>query len=72
MILQAIFFELEAVRAEGVGQDNLRPGFDVLAMDFGDDGRVGQIQLVEAFFKADAARVEHGAHRAIGQEGLFV
>jgi hypothetical protein len=32
---------------------------------------IGEIQLVEAFVKANTAGMEHGSHRAIGKQSLF-
>ena len=46
-VLEAIFRQLVAVRAEGVGQDELRARFNVLAMDICDHSRIGEIEFVE-------------------------
>ena len=54
------------VGAEGVGLQDLRAGLDVLLVDLADQVGRREVQLVEAAVDEDAARVEHGAHGAIG------
>ncbi len=41
-------------------------------MHFRHRGRVGQIELVEALVEADPAPVQHGPHRAIGEQGVLL
>ena len=59
--------ELEAIRAERIGLDDLRAGFDVGLVHAEDGFGLGGIQLVEAALRADSF-VQHRAHRAIGDE----
>ncbi len=66
-IPQAEMRELEAIRSERVGFDDLRAGFNVRLMDTKDCLRFGGIQFIEAALSADGF-VQHGAHRAIGDE----
>src|SRR6202158_2792249 len=59
--------ELEAIGAEGVRFDDLRTRFDVSLVDTEYCFRLGGIHLVEAALRANRF-VQHGAHRAIGDE----
>ena len=67
-LLEAVFGQPEAVRAEGVRLDRVGAGLDVLAVDRRDELRPGQDQFVEAGALRDAARVEERAHRAVEQQ----
>ena len=49
--------QLIAVRAKGVGLDDLRAGIDIFAVDLGDQGRVHQVELIET---ADQSRPRAG------------
>ncbi len=69
MILQAMFGKLEPVGSKRVGNDQLRTRIDVSTMNICHRSRMGQVELIEALVEANPARVEKGAHRAIGQEG---
>ena len=63
--------ELEAIRAEGVGLDDLRAGFDVRLMHAKDRFGLGGVQLIEAALRAHRF-VQHRTHGAIGDEdGIF-
>ena len=59
----------EAVGAEGVGFKNLGAGLQILLVDGENQAGVGEVQLVVAAVDEDAARVEHGAHGAVGEHG---
>ncbi len=63
--------ELDAVRAERVGLDDVRAGPHVLLVYFGDQIRLRQVQRVEALVDEDALRVQHRPHRAIANEYPF-
>jgi hypothetical protein len=60
--------ELEPVRAEGVGLDEIGARRDVLEVDRLDGLRIVEVQDVEARVERHAARVEHRAHGAVGEE----
>ena len=55
-----------AVGAERVGFQDLGAGLDVLLVDLAHQVGRGEVQLVEAAVDEDAARIQHGAHGAIG------
>ena len=59
--------ELEAIRAESIGFDDLRAGFDVSLVHAEDGFGLGGVQLIEAALRAHGF-VQHRAHRAIGDE----
>src|SRR5438034_1266768 len=65
---QAMAGELDSVRAEGIGLDQLSAGGNVRAVNFLDDFGLGEVELVERALEADAARVKLGAHGAIAQQ----
>jgi hypothetical protein len=69
LILEPVLGQLEAVGAEGVGLDQLGAGADVLTVDALDDAGLGEVELVEAALVGDAARVDHRAHAAVGEDG---
>ena len=54
--------------AEGVGLQDLGAGFDVLLVNLADQVGLRKVQLIEAAIDEHAARVEHGAHGAIGHD----
>src|SRR5207249_10002079 len=49
--------------------DQLRPGSEVIAMDGLHLGGLREVERVEGFAEADALLIQHGAHRAVGEEG---
>src|SRR5439155_19185930 len=51
---------------ERIGLENLGAGFDVLLVDAANQVWRREIELIEAAVDEDAARIEHGAHGAIG------
>src|SRR6266481_3640619 len=59
--------ELETIRAEGVGFDDLRARFDVSLVDAEYRFRLGRIHFIETALRAHGI-VEHRAHRAIGDK----
>jgi hypothetical protein len=61
--------ELDPVRPEGIGLDQLRPGRNVRSVNFLDDLGLGQVELVEGTLEADAPGVQLGAHGAVAQKG---
>ena len=60
--------ELDAVRAERVGLDDVGAGADVFLVHLGDEVRLREVQRVEALVDEDALGVQHRAHRAITHE----
>ena len=66
--LEPVERELEAVRAERVGLQQVGAGGDVLLVDALDDLRVVEVQDVEARVERHAPGVEHRAHGAVGEE----
>ena len=70
MIFETMFHKLEAVRPKCVGDDQLRASFDIRPVDLGHGRGLGEIKFIKTFVKADAVRVEHGSHGAIGQKGF--
>ncbi len=70
-IAEAERLQLEAIRAEGIGLDDLRTGLDVGLVHAEDRFRLDGIHFVEAALRADGF-VQQRAHRAIGDEdGMF-
>ena len=82
----AVIRERDGLRVEGVGLDDVRAGFEVLAVDFLDDGGLGDVeQVVEALEvlvpvgEARAAIIrllqlvtlDHRAHRAVNDDDAF-
>ena len=63
--LEAVGPELEAVGAEGVGLHHVGARVHVLLVHAAHQGRVREVQLVEAAVHEDAAGVEHRAHGAV-------
>ena len=59
--------ELEAVRAEGIGLNNLRASFDVSLVDAENGFGLGGVEFIEAALRADSF-VKHRAHCAIRDE----
>ena len=64
--------ELDAVRAERVGLDDVGARADVLLVHFSDQVRLRQVQRVEALVDEDALRIEHRPHRAVAHEDPLV
>ncbi len=64
---EAVAGEAEAVGAEGIGFKDLGAGLEVVLVHGEDELGIGEIQLVVAAVDEDAARIEHGAHRAVGK-----
>ena len=60
--------ELDPVGAERVGFDQFSPGGNVRSVNFLDDPRLRQVELVEGALEADAPGVKLRAHGAIAQE----
>ncbi len=56
------------VGAERVGLDDLRARLDVVLVDAAHQVRRRKVQLVEGTVEEHAAGVQHGAHRAIGDQ----
>src|SRR2546421_224605 len=64
--------ELDAVRAERVGLDDVGARAHVLLVHFGHQIGLGDVQRVEALVDEDAFGVEHRAHRPVtDQYALF-
>jgi len=59
--------QLEAIRPERIGLDDLRPRLDVCLMHAEDRFRLGRVQLVEAPLRTHRF-VQHRPHRSIGDE----
>jgi hypothetical protein len=64
-------FEFKAVGSEGIGKDDLRTGINVGFMNSCDYGWIGEVELIETFFKADTAIMQQRAHSSIGNQGFF-
>ena len=67
VVAKAMRSELEAVRAKGIGFDDLRARFDVALVDAENGFRLGGVEFVEAAHRADSF-VQQGAHRAVRDE----
>jgi hypothetical protein len=63
--------ELQPVGAERVGLHEIDPHLGVAAVDLPDQGRVGQVQLVETAVQEDAMLVQHRPHRAVAEQHLL-
>ena len=72
LVLDAEAAQLDAVRAVGVGLDDLRAGAHVLLVHLEHDLRIAEIQLVVALVDEDALGVEHRPHRAIEEVDVLV
>jgi len=66
-VAEAEGHELEAIRAKGIGFDDVRAGFDVGLVHAKDGFRFRGVELVEAALRAHGF-VQHRAHRAIGDK----
>ena len=64
--------QLDAVRAERVGLDNVGAGTDVFLVHLGHEIGLRDVQRVEAFVDEDALRIEHRPHRAVTDEDPVV
>ncbi|OQA06972.1 MAG: hypothetical protein BWY66_01596 [bacterium ADurb.Bin374] len=71
LVGKAVRRQLESVRAEGVGLDDHRPGVDVFAMHLLNEGGVREIQLVVDLVEVDAFGIQHRAHGAVEDDGMF-
>ena len=60
--------ELDPVGPEGIRLDQLGARRNVRSVNFLDDPRLGEVELVEAALEADAPGVELGAHGAVTQQ----
>ena len=61
-----------AIRAEGVGFENLGARFDVLLMNVAHQRGERKIQLVIAAIDENAFGIKHGPHGAIGHQNMFI
>jgi hypothetical protein len=61
--------QAHAVGAERVGFQNLGAGLHVLLVNLPHHVGRGEVQLIEAAVDENAARIEHGAHGAVGHHG---
>src|SRR4051812_30149343 len=79
-ILEPIFGEHDGRTAEGIGLEDVRPRFEVAAMDPADRVGPGQVQVLVAAFQLGATEVlggkaqvlERRAHRAVEDEDALV
>jgi hypothetical protein len=62
---QSVVGQLDRVRPERVGLEQLRAGLDVLPVDLADQIRLSEGQLVVADVQEDALSVEHRSHRPV-------
>ena len=69
--LEAVGPELEAMRAEGVGLDDVGPRLEVVLVDAAHEVGVREVQLVEAAVHEHAAGVQHRAHGAVADHDAF-
>ena len=60
--------ELDSIRTEGVGLDDVGARPHVRVVHFGDEIRLGQVELVERAIQEDAPRIEHRPHRPVADE----
>lgn len=60
----------KAIRAEGVGFEDLGAGLEVLFVNGHDECRIGQVELVVTAMDEDAPGVEDGAHGAVCEQRL--
>ena len=60
--------QLDPVCAERIGLDELRAGGNVRSVNFLDDLRLGQVELIEGSLEADAPGVKLGAHGAVAKQ----
>src|SRR6266699_419032 len=67
-LLEVIAFELGAVRAEGVGFDDLRSGTDILTVNALNKLWLCQVECIETLLIGHAARIEKRAHGAITEQ----
>ena len=65
---RAVGSQLAAVRAEGVGVDDVRPGGHILPVDVRQQAGIGQGQQLRRLARLHSRPLEHGAHRAV-EEG---
>ncbi len=68
LVAQTEGAQLEPRGAEGVGFDDVGAGREVFTMDVGDQGRLREIERLEAAVDEDALAVQHRAHRAVTHE----
>ncbi len=68
-LIESVAGELDAVGAEGIGLDQLRPGRNVRSVNFLDDFGLSEVELVEGALEADATGMELRAHGAVAEEG---
>src|SRR5271157_3054177 len=71
VVAEAEGSELEAVRPEGVGFDDLRARFDVALVDTENRFRLGGVEFVKAAYRSHGF-VQHGAHRAVRNENRIL
>ena len=64
--------ELEAVRAEGIGLDDVGAGAEVVPVNVRDELRLRQVERIEALVDEDPLRVQHRPHRAVADEHAIV
>ena len=69
-VREAVAPQLDAVGAEGVGQDELRAGLDIAAVDAGDQLRIAQRELLVAGIDKHALVVDDRAHRPVEDQGV--
>src|SRR5690606_16369288 len=55
------------VRSKRLGNDYLSTSLDISPVDYRHDAGLAEVELSESSVKADAARMEHGPHGAIGE-----
>ena len=72
LVAEAEAGQLDAVGAERVGLDDVRAGLHVLGVHLGDQGRLRQVQPVEAAVDEDALGVQQRAHRAVADQHALV
>ena len=72
LIAEAEAAQLHAVRAEGVGLDDVGAGLQVLAVHVDDQIGLRLVERLEAAIDEDALRVQHGAHGAVADEHTII
>ena len=69
--LQAVVGQLETAAAEGVGDDDVGPGLNIITVHRRHHLRHGQVELFRRLPRLQAPFLEHGAHGSVENKHLF-
>ena len=64
-IVQAVFAQLEAIGAKGIGLNDLGASFNIGAVRIDNHVRTAEVQFIEASIEVRSLSMQQGAHRAI-------